>query len=79
MAGIALCDQMICSDGGAMHIAAGMGKPIVCFFGQSSAERWHPWGVPYVLLQKPSRQVSDVGVDEVEAAFFQLQKDIVHA
>lgn len=72
MGGFAACDYVICSDGGAMHIAAGLGKPIVCFFGNSSAERWHPWGVPYELLQKESRNVADITVDEALAAFERL-------
>lgn len=73
IAGLSLVDTMICSDGGAMHIAAGLGKPIVCFFGQSGLSQWHPWGVPYVALQPPSLQVSDVEVTQVVAAYQQLQ------
>lgn len=68
VAGLSLANAVICSDGGAMHIAAGLGKPIVCFFGNSSAERWHPWGVSYELLQKPSRDVADISVEEVHDA-----------
>lgn len=64
IAGIAVGDAMICSDGGAMHIAAGLGKPILCFFGNSDAVRWRPWGVTYRLLQKPSESVLDISVDE---------------
>ena len=70
--GLAACDALICSDGGAMHIAAALGKPIVCFFGSSEAYHWHPWGVPYRLLQPPSRNVADVGVDEAVRAFLDL-------
>ncbi len=72
MAGISLCDAAILSDGGAMHVAAGLGKPIVCFFGNSSASRWHPWGVPHVVLQKPSAIVNDICAEEAAAAFAQL-------
>lgn len=72
IAGLSLADCAILSDGGGMHIAAGLGKPLVCFFGNSSAERWHPWGVPYELLQKPSRDVGDITVDEALAAFERL-------
>jgi len=72
IAGLSLCDAAVLSDGGAMHVAAGLGKPMVCFFGNSPAERWHPWGVPYRLLQKPSREVADISVDEAEAAFIDL-------
>ena len=72
IASLSLADAMIWSDGGAMHIAAGLGKPIVCFFGNSSAERWHPWGVPFVRLQKPSENVAEVTVDEAYSAFMDL-------
>ena len=74
IAGLASCDRIICSDGGAMHIAAGLGKPIVCFFGNSGAERWHPWGVTYELLQTPSRNVIDISVDDSLSAFERLEK-----
>jgi len=72
VAGLAACDQIVCSDGGAMHIAAALGKPIVCFFGKSDATRWRPWGVPYELLQPASRDVADVPVDQALAAFDSL-------
>lgn len=72
IAGLSLADYAVLSDGGAMHLAAGLGKPLVCFFGNSPAARWHPWGVPYSLLQKPSEDVSDISVDEATAAFARL-------
>lgn len=73
---LAACHAVICADGGAMHLAAGLGKPIVCLFGNSGAARWRPWGVPYRLLQKPSLEVADIGVAEVVAAFNDLRGDI---
>jgi heptosyltransferase-3 len=76
IAGLALCDKLICSDGGAMHLAAALGKPIVCLFGDSDAARWHPWGVPYELLQKDSREVTDIGVDEVVVALSRLHNRV---
>ena len=72
IAALSLCDSVICGDGGAMHVAAGLGKPIVCLFGQSTAARWHPWGPPYQLLQPSSQNVADVTVDEVLAAYARL-------
>ena len=72
IAGIAACDAMICSDGGAMHVGAALGKPIVCFFGNSDAARWRPWGVPHQLLQPPSLDVNDISVAEALAAYEQL-------
>ena len=76
IASLSLADQMICSDGGAMHVAAALKKPIVCFFGTSFVPEWHPWGVPYIALQKPSRQVADITVEETVAAFAELQRTI---
>lgn len=72
VAGLSLADAVICADGGAMHIAAGLGKPLVCFFGNSSAQRWHPWGVPFELLQKPTMDVADISVDDACAAYRHL-------
>ncbi len=68
IAALSLCDRVICADGGAMHIAAALGKPIVCLFGNSDAVRWRPWGVPYELLQAPSGDVADVSVAAVHEA-----------
>ncbi len=76
IAALAECTAVICADGGAMHLAAGLGRPIVCLFGDSGAARWRPWGVPYRLLQKPSRDVRDIAADEVAAAFNALRADI---
>ncbi len=72
VAALAGCNALICADGGAMHLAAGLGLPIVCLFGNSGANRWRPWGVPYRLLQKPSFDVADIGVNEVVDAFLSL-------
>jgi ADP-heptose:LPS heptosyltransferase len=76
LAALSLVDRVICSDGGAMHLAAGLGKPLVCFFGNSGAERWHPWGVSYELLQPESRQVGDISVADARAAYLRLERKI---
>lgn len=76
IAAISLCDDFICADGGAMHLAAGTGKPIVCLFGDSDAKRWRPWGVPYRLLQTPSRSVAEIGPAEVAAAYTSLRQEM---
>jgi ADP-heptose:LPS heptosyltransferase len=72
IAALSLCDIVVCADGGAMHVAAALGKPIVCFFGDSPPEVWRPWGVPYRLLRSSSRVVSDISVEEALAAFMEL-------
>lgn len=76
IAGLSLCDRVICADGGAMHIAAALQKPLVCLFGNSDARRWYPWGVPHVLLQKPSRDVIDISVAEVLQAEADLSRQL---
>ena len=63
--------------GGAMHLAAGLGKPLVCFFGNSGAPRWHPWAVPHELLQPPSRNVVDVSLDDALQAFERLEQRLL--
>jgi ADP-heptose:LPS heptosyltransferase len=72
IASLAVCDYVVCSDGGPVHLAAALGKPVVCLFGSEKAELWHPWGVPYRLLQPESRDVRSIGVVEVLAAFRSL-------
>lgn len=69
IAGLSHCDQVICSDGGGMHLAAGLGKPVVCFFGNSDAKRWHPWGVSHRVLQPASHDVGDIPVGDALAAY----------
>ena len=73
-AALSLADYVICSDGGAMHIAAALGKPILCFFGDSDAARWHPWGVPHRLLQPESRDAADISLEAALQAFQELQQ-----
>ncbi|MFN3397835.1 MAG: glycosyltransferase family 9 protein [Sulfurimicrobium sp.] len=74
--GLSLCDAVICSDGGAMHLAAGLGKPILCFFGKSDAARWRPWGVPHRVLQPASQDVRDISVKDAMTAFAGLLGDV---
>lgn len=71
---LAASDAVLCSDGGAMHIAAALGKPIACFFGDSPAARWRPWGVRHEVL-RPSggKDVRDIGVQEALSALERLQ------
>lgn len=72
IAAVAACDYLICADGGAMHVAAALQKPIVCMFGDSSASRWRPWGTRYELLQPDSRNVLNIEVEQVVLAALKL-------
>jgi ADP-heptose:LPS heptosyltransferase len=77
ISGLSLVDTLICSDGGAMHLAAALGKPIVCLFGDSSPENWHPWAVPYRLLQPDCRAVSAISPDQVLTAYQALMEEVL--
>lgn len=68
----AACDAFIGSDGGAMHIAAACGLPVVALFGHSDPVRWGPRSVPHAILQTPSMTVRDVTPNDVAAAFLRL-------
>ncbi len=41
------CRLFIGNDSGPMHVAAGVGVPVVSFFGPGEYERFRPWGIPY--------------------------------
>jgi heptosyltransferase III len=66
---LAASDVVICSDGGALHLAAALRKPIVCFFGDSPPERWGPWGTRHRVIRPPSHNVADVTVEDATMAF----------
>lgn len=72
---LSLCHLVVCSDGGPVHLTAALGKPVVALFGSENPDLWHPWNVSYRLLQKPSRNVADIPVDEVLQAVNQLMSD----
>ena len=74
IATLSLCDAMICCDGGAMHLAAGLGKPIVALFGKSDIGRWRPWGVPHIALQHSSLNVEALSVEDVFNAYLQIHQ-----
>jgi heptosyltransferase III len=65
IAALSLARLVICPDGGAMHLAAALGKPIVALFGDSPAERWRPWAVPHRVLQPDSRDLASLPVQQV--------------
>ncbi len=71
---IRVSDLQISSDGGPVHLAAGLSKPVLCFFGEENPLKWHPWGVKYALIRKPTRRVADISVAEALAEFDALLK-----
>lgn len=59
IAALSLAGKVVCPDGGAMHLAAALGRPVVALFGDSPVERWRPWGVPCRVVRPESRDLRD--------------------
>lgn len=68
IAGIDCVDLFVTPDGGALHIGAACGKPIVALFGEANPEQWYPWGVNHLILRPITRDLADLSVDELEYA-----------
>lgn len=56
MAGLTLCDLLVCNDGGVLHLAAGLGIPIIGLFEGNPMKTgcWYPWGVVYTSVSAPN-------------------------
>ena len=74
--GIQSCGSLIMADGGAMHIAAALNRPIVALFGDSNPKRWRPWGVPFSIMQEDTKDVKDIKPSRIVAAWLALIKTI---
>ena len=74
---LSLVDAVICADGGAMHLAAGLGKPLVALFGDSPVARWRPWGVVHEIVQAPEGDVAEIKVSDVVSAYERLVPTIL--
>ncbi|MGA2551057.1 MAG: glycosyltransferase family 9 protein [Burkholderiaceae bacterium] len=68
IAGLGLVDLLLCSDGGAMHLAAAQRIPIVAMFGNSDPDMWFPWATRYEVLRPDTHRVDDLEVDAILAA-----------
>ena len=73
---LTLCQAFVGSDGGAMHIAAALGLPVVAIFDSvaSTRDRWHPWGVPYEIVHSRRSDIADTSVAEVVEAWQRLAR-----
>lgn len=74
VAALSLADRVICPDGGAMHIAAALGKPIVALWADSPVERWRPWGVPHRVVRPESKNLADLPLAAVLDAYADLAR-----
>lgn len=51
---LAACDVVVTSNTGPMHVAAAVKTPVVALFALTNPpHEWHPWRVPYRLLNQP--------------------------
>jgi len=69
IAALSLADRVVCPDGGAMHLAAALGKPVVALFGDSPVTRWRPWSGAYRVVQPQSRDLAGLPLEPVLDAF----------
>lgn len=71
---LSLCRAFIGPDGGAMHLAAGLGLPIVAFFDSLEAKhrRWRPWGVPHEIVAPHGGDMSEVSLERLREAWQRL-------
>ena len=72
--GIQTCGSMIMADGGAMHMAAALNRPIIALFGDSNAKRWCPWGVLFKIVQPHTQDVKDITTSQILDAWHNLMK-----
>jgi heptosyltransferase III len=74
IAALSVAHVVVCSDGGAMHIAAALGKPLVCMFGNSDPNVWQAWATRQTILRDDSHTVAALSVDLVENALNAMTK-----
>jgi ADP-heptose:LPS heptosyltransferase len=75
---LSLCSAFIGADGGAMHVAAGLGLPIVALFENLPYKKrhWHPWQVPYEMVTPDTRAIADIPVQRVVEAWRKLESSL---
>ena len=68
---LSLCRGFIGPDGGAMHIAAGLGLPVVALFEDmpDKIRHWHPWHVSHEIVCAGPDDVAGITVDQVAQAW----------
>ena len=79
MAGLTLCDLLVCNDGGVLHLAAGLGIPIVGLFEGNPMKTgcWYPWGVTYTTVSAPDdAPVSAIDPEAVCDATIQMIRSL---
>jgi ADP-heptose:LPS heptosyltransferase len=73
---LSLADLVVLSDGGAMHLAAALQKPLVCMFGNSDPNVWRAWRTRQSVLRDSSNRVAALPVERVFAAIGPLLEPV---
>ncbi|HEY4374133.1 MAG TPA: glycosyltransferase family 9 protein [Burkholderiales bacterium] len=76
---LACADLMLCIDGGAMHVTAALGRPVVALFGDSPVHRWRPWGVPQRVIAAAGGDLAPQAAAPVIEAAVSLLAEIAAA
>ena len=73
---LSLCRAFIGADGGAMHVAAALGLPVVALFENLPYKKrhWHPWQVPHEMVCPDTRDIADIPVERVLQAWRRLAR-----
>lgn len=67
IAGLSLADLFVGADGGALHIAAGLAKPIVGLYERlaTKVNHWYPWKVKNQIVITETDVISSIPTDKV--------------
>lgn len=74
VAALSLCQLFIGTDGGALHLAAGLNKPCLALFENLPAKlsHWYPWGVPCRVVHGVRPEVASIEMVAVQNALADL-------
>lgn len=79
VAAASLLDAIVSADSAPVHLASALGVPVAALFEDRPEKylRWHPLGVPHVIL-RAGATVDAIGVDAVERAVRHLLPQATH-
>ena len=74
MAGLAACHLFVGADGGALHMAVGVGLPCAALFENSPFKKvhWAPWQVPHEIVAPTTFAIGDLSPEQIIAAACRL-------
>ncbi|MGV0954068.1 MAG: glycosyltransferase family 9 protein [Fluviibacter sp.] len=82
IARLSLSNLVVCQEGGILHLAAGLQKPVVGLF-ENTTEKvlgWYPWRVNYRIVTNPvlAGLIKDIAATDVTAAVIDLYQETQH-